>query len=607
MKKCRMPLALLLALLLMFVSAFGALAYEDADPPLWEQWGYDSLQDFMDSMDLESEEEYYEYIAEYVEAWKQQEEEQRRWIAWRDEYLAAHPDALQGYLNRSPALWEELDYDSLEEFMQWNGLETEEEYEDYLLQWYLYDAFQESLRAEQIVQERIRLGGPAEGVGIMWNGAYVSFPDARPEIRDDRTMVPVRAFMECVGAEVSYEAGVVALRLTDGRALRFTVGETTVMVADGAVENTLEMDVAPYIKEDRTYVPIRFFSEALGLDVLWDEDYSTAVILDRCAVTAETDKSFTVVNRALALEARDAAATYKTTAGMRATLTAFDSIYGNKTAQMSGNLTALTCGQNIDMKGSFDLTSLVLLLQSQFPEEEIGELADYLGRTDFEMICNAGEETMYLKSPLLDSLSGAEGAWVTMPLPLEDIGGGGQATVGSLLYEMYCANSGDIHCLEYLDGTARRVAEVIGDDCFEERGGGWELRYGIDEIGLLYEELTGLPSEGMKDTSFRLRVEKNGAYSGSLAVTTDGYGQTVQILADFSTTGSGSTVSMTFHLKNQFKLVMTLQSSTSATSEKLRTEPPAGATVISPDDFGAGGMPLPLNPGSLVLAAAFVS
>jgi hypothetical protein len=292
---------------------------------------------------------------------------------------------------------------------------------------------------------------------------------------------------------------------------------------------------------------------------------------------------------------------------MRATLTAFDSLYGNKTAQMSGSLTALTCGQNIDMKGSFDLTSLVLLLQSQFPEEEMGEFAEYLDRTNFEMIYNAGEETMYLKSPLLDSLNGAEDAWVMMPLPLGDLSGGGQATVGSLLYEICCANSGDIHCLDYLESTAERVAAVIGDSCFKERGGGWELQYGADEIGLLYEELTGLPSEGMKDTNLRLRVEKNGAYSGSLAVTTDGYGQTVQVLADFSATGSGSSVSMTIHLKNQFKLALTLQSSTSPSSEKLRTAPPAGEAVISSDDFGTGGVSLPLDPGSLVLAAAFVS
>jgi hypothetical protein len=116
----------------------------------------------------------------------------------------------------------------------------------------------------------------------------------------------------------------------------------------------------------------------------------------------------------------------------------------------------------------------------------------------------------------------------------------------------------------------------------------------------------------MKDTSLRLRVEKNGAYSGSFALTTDGYGygygsgQTMQFLADFSAAASGGTVHMTFHLKNQFKLVMSLHSSTSPTSEKLRAEPPAGAAVISSDDFGTGGLP-PALPGSLVLAAAFVS
>lgn len=35
---------------------------------------------------------------------------------------------------------------------------------------------------------------------------------------------------------------------------------------------TVQTDVAPYIKDDRTFVPIRFISEALGYDVNWNED-----------------------------------------------------------------------------------------------------------------------------------------------------------------------------------------------------------------------------------------------------------------------------------------------------------------------------------------------
>jgi hypothetical protein len=53
----------------------------------------------------------------------------------------------------------------------------------------------------------------------------------------------------------------------------FTIGSTsyTVVEAEVAVEKT--MDVAPYIKDGRTYLPVRFVAEALGVtedNILWD-------------------------------------------------------------------------------------------------------------------------------------------------------------------------------------------------------------------------------------------------------------------------------------------------------------------------------------------------
>ena len=38
------------------------------------------------------------------------------------------------------------------------------------------------------------------------------------------------------------------------------------------------MDVAPYVKADRTYVPVRFLSEALGATVAWDEATKTVTV-----------------------------------------------------------------------------------------------------------------------------------------------------------------------------------------------------------------------------------------------------------------------------------------------------------------------------------------
>jgi LysM repeat protein len=43
---------------------------------------------------------------------------------------------------------------------------------------------------------------------------------------------------------------------------------------------TIHMDQAPYLENDRTFVPIRFIAEALNLKVAWDEETQTAILKD---------------------------------------------------------------------------------------------------------------------------------------------------------------------------------------------------------------------------------------------------------------------------------------------------------------------------------------
>jgi hypothetical protein len=45
-----------------------------------------------------------------------------------------------------------------------------------------------------------------------------------------------------------------------------------------------ETDVAPYIKQDRTYVPIRFFAEEIGLDVQWDQATRTVILRQKTTI-----------------------------------------------------------------------------------------------------------------------------------------------------------------------------------------------------------------------------------------------------------------------------------------------------------------------------------
>ena len=80
-----------------------------------------------------------------------------------------------------------------------------------------------------------------------------------------RTMVPVRVLAETLGAEVEYADNVVTV--VDGdTTVEMTIGEKAYTINGEAAE--AEMDTVPVIGDgDRTYVPIRFLTNALGYEV----------------------------------------------------------------------------------------------------------------------------------------------------------------------------------------------------------------------------------------------------------------------------------------------------------------------------------------------------
>ncbi|HWQ74244.1 MAG TPA: copper amine oxidase N-terminal domain-containing protein [Syntrophomonas sp.] len=103
--------------------------------------------------------------------------------------------------------------------------------------------------------------------------------DVAPYIKNDRTYVPVRYLAYSLGVAEdgvawSPEAQTVTITLND-TVLQLTIGSTTMLVNDEPVE----MDVAPEIVSDRTFLPARWVAEALGATVEWDETLNQAVII----------------------------------------------------------------------------------------------------------------------------------------------------------------------------------------------------------------------------------------------------------------------------------------------------------------------------------------
>lgn len=97
---------------------------------------------------------------------------------------------------------------------------------------------------------------------VVVNGTILDFPDQQPIIVNGRTMVPVRTLAEAIGCKIEYDNRKVTI--TDSKHTTVLwIGSTTYTI-DG-VEKVL--DVPAQIISNRTMVPIRFVSEAMGFKV----------------------------------------------------------------------------------------------------------------------------------------------------------------------------------------------------------------------------------------------------------------------------------------------------------------------------------------------------
>lgn len=99
--------------------------------------------------------------------------------------------------------------------------------------------------------------------------------DQPPVIIDGRTLVPLRAIFEALGARVDWNGDTRSVTATRGdTTILLTIGNTT-MYRNGV---PTEIDVPGQIISDRTMVPVRAVSESFGADVVWDNDARTVFV-----------------------------------------------------------------------------------------------------------------------------------------------------------------------------------------------------------------------------------------------------------------------------------------------------------------------------------------
>ncbi|MFJ7186951.1 copper amine oxidase N-terminal domain-containing protein [Lysinibacillus xylanilyticus] len=86
--------------------------------------------------------------------------------------------------------------------------------------------------------------------------------DAAPETKNNRTMVPLRVISENLGATVNWQDSKVTL--TNNKMQITLQQNSNTVIKNGKTEL---LDVKPYLKNNRLFVPIRFIAETFGCQV----------------------------------------------------------------------------------------------------------------------------------------------------------------------------------------------------------------------------------------------------------------------------------------------------------------------------------------------------
>lgn len=114
-----------------------------------------------------------------------------------------------------------------------------------------------------------------DSIGVEIDGKQVNFTPygAEPEVVNGRTMVPIRAVVETLGSTITM--GSDSFTVSRGSKTIRIIWNSDTAYVDG---QPVKLDAPAYVKNDRTYVPLRFISETFNSAVAYDPDKNTAVI-----------------------------------------------------------------------------------------------------------------------------------------------------------------------------------------------------------------------------------------------------------------------------------------------------------------------------------------
>ncbi len=117
---------------------------------------------------------------------------------------------------------------------------------------------------------------------VFVNDALVEFADQSAYITNEgRTLVPARGVFEALGCEVGWDAEnyvVTVAKAEEKKEIVLKIDDAQMKIVTDGKEETKTLEVPAQLMNNRTMIPLRAVSEALGCAIIWNEaEYTIAI------------------------------------------------------------------------------------------------------------------------------------------------------------------------------------------------------------------------------------------------------------------------------------------------------------------------------------------
>ena len=251
----------------------------------------------------------------------------------------------------------------------------------------------------------------ADDISVKVDDTTVEFTDVKPIIENSRTFVPFRAIFEKMDADVSWNEetrSITAVR--DNITVSFTIGKQEVIITEDGKSQIKVIDVAPFIQDNRTYVPIRFASEAFGACVDWVSDTRTVLIVDVEKLMPEYENQFNNIQKYIDFTNENVALNGTFTNSMT-----YKTTMGNIPVSTSGTISGVKNNSDLELAGTVttdidSIKSAIILNEGENAvNSQVENILNGLSNASYQSILS--DNKLYLSGSIFTPLGLEQNTW----------------------------------------------------------------------------------------------------------------------------------------------------------------------------------------------------